>query len=114
MIPSIKVIMVKDKDYRVVIELKKRLVKKIPIVDIKIFGSRARGDEDEFSDLDVFIEVEYLSSEIKQAIYDISWEVGYKHEVFISPLIFSREDIEKSPLKSSPIVKNIMEDGISI
>jgi predicted nucleotidyltransferase len=105
---------VTDKDYQAVQELKRELSKKLSIVDLKIFGSRARGKGREFSDLDVFIEVEYVNSKIKKEIYDISWEIGFKHDIFISPLIFSRYDIESSPLKASPIVKNIMEDGITV
>lgn len=103
-----------EKDFQIARELKRKLDKKVSLVDVRVFGSRAIGKEDEFSDLDVFIEVESIDKELKEEIYDIAWEVGFKHGIFISPLIFSREEIEHSPLKASPIVKNIMEDGINI
>ena len=101
-----------EKDREIASILKKRLLEAVPLVDFRIFGSRARGDADEYSDLDVFIEVDHLSREIKEQIQDIAWEVGFENYSVISPLIFSRHEIENTPLRSSPIVKNVMEEGI--
>ncbi len=37
-------------------ELKKRVSKLTSLLDFRLFGSRARGDADEFSDMDIFME----------------------------------------------------------
>jgi predicted nucleotidyltransferase len=103
-----------ERDYKVAKELKERLSKIIEIVDFRVFGSRARGVQDEYSDLDVFIEVENLDKEIEDRISSIAWEVGFEHSIFISPLLFTRYEIEDSPLRASPIVKNINEEGVKV
>ena len=102
------------KDRRIATELKERLSKVVPLVDLIVFGSRARGDQDEYSDMDVFIEVDTIDRETKEVIHEIVWEVGFEKFMVISPLLFTRYEIEDSPLRSSQIVKNIFEEGVRI
>ncbi len=103
-----------ENDFKIAKELKLRLTEVANIVDFRVFGSRARGNQDEFSDLDVFIEVENLDRIIKKKIRNITWEIGFENSVFISSLIFTRYEIEVSPLRASPIIKNINEEGVKI
>lgn len=103
-----------QKDYEIAKELKKRLSEVVNLIDFRIFGSRARGEADEYSDMDVFIEVEYLDKQLKEKIRNITWEVGFENSIYISPLIFTRYEIEDSPLRASPIVKNIAEEGVKV
>lgn len=103
-----------EKDYKIARELKNRLSQVVHIIDFRIFGSRARGDADEYSDMDIFLELDFINKEKKEMISDIVWEVGFNNFIVISPLFFTKEEIENSPLRSSPIVKNIMEEGIKI
>lgn len=103
-----------SKDRSTARELKERLSKIASVIDLIIFGSRARGDQDEYSDMDVFIEVASLDKELKEKIYEIVWEVGFENFMVISPLICTKDEIENSPLRSAPIVKNIFEEGIRI
>ena len=102
------------KDLKIAEELKGRLSEVVGLVDFKVFGSRARGDADEFSDLDVFIEVEHLDRELKEKIKDIVWQVGFDNYIVISPLIFTRDEVENSPLRSSPIIQSIAEEGVPV
>lgn len=104
----------KQIDYKIAKELKERLSEVVSIIDFKVFGSRARGDADEYSDMDVFIEVESINKELKNRIYKIAWEVGFGNFMVISLLIFTRYEIEESPMKVSPIVKNIAEEGVKV
>lgn len=103
----------KNEDLQVAKDLKARLSTVVLLVDFKIFGSRARGTDGEYSDMDIFIEVEHLNKTLKRKIRDIVWEVGFENSLYISSLIFTRFEIENSPLRVSPIVKNIMEEGIA-
>jgi predicted nucleotidyltransferase len=104
----------RSEDIRIARELKGRLSSLVDLLDFKVFGSRARGDADEYSDLDVFFEVESLDSELKEKISAIVWEVGFNNYTVISPLIFTRDELENSPLRSSPIVECIAEEGVAV
>jgi uncharacterized protein len=104
----------KDKDRGVALELKNRLAGLVQLVDFCVFGSRARGDAMEDSDMDVFIEVENLDKDLKERVQDAAWEVGFENFMVISPLIFTRDELENSPLRSSPIVRVIKEEGSQI
>ena len=106
--------MLTENDARIARELKKRLSEVVQLVDFKVFGSRARGDADEYSDMDVFIEVESLDKNLKERISDIAWEVGFENYIIISTLIFTRGEIENSPLRASSIVHNIAEEGVTV
>jgi predicted nucleotidyltransferase len=101
-------------DLKIALELKKRISEVTRLIDFKVFGSRARGDDDKYSDLDVFIVTESTDRAVEDKIQHIAWEVGLNYSVFISPLIFSRYEIEESPLRASPIVKNILEEGLRV
>lgn len=103
-----------ERDKKIARILKKRLSDEVQLLDLKVFGSCARGDADEYSDMDVFVEVESISRKIRDKINDIAWEVGYENFIVISPIIFTRDEIKNSPLRSSPIVKSILEEGIGI
>lgn len=105
--------MTKD-DLRIAEQLKRRLSEISPIVDFRIFGSRAREDADPDSDMDVFLEVESLDREVKERLSNIAWEVGFENHMVVSLLIFTRDEIENSALRSSPIVTGIAEEGIRI
>ena len=104
----------KPRDYEIAGELKRRLEAAVDLTDFKIFGSKARGDDDEFSDLDVFVEVGTLDRKVKDLISEIAWEVGLENSTFISTLVFSVDEVENSALRASPILLNISEEGIRV
>ncbi len=95
-------------------EAKEKLSQQIPVFDLRLFGSRARGDDTPESDLDIHIETVSLTRQQQQIVSDVLWEIGFEHGVVVAPLIFSREDIENGPLFASPIYKAVMRDGIPV
>jgi len=103
-----------DRDLNIAQELKHRLAGMVELLDFRIFGSRARGDADEQSDMDVFVEVERLDKKLKEMILDSAWELGFNNLMVIAPLIFTRNELENTPLRSSPIVKVIFQEGIKV
>ncbi len=106
--------MMNKKDLNIAMELKKRLSEQVQLVDMSVFGSRARGNAAEDSDMDVFIEVDSLDKKLKEQILDITWEIGLENLMVISPLIVSRDELDNSPLRSSSIIKSIRQEGYRI
>jgi predicted nucleotidyltransferase len=106
--------MLNERDYKLAQGLKTRLEKITPILAFRVFGSRARGDYAEDSDLDVFIEIKETQPATLDAISDAVWEMGFHHHTVISPVIFSQFELEHTPLRSSPLVKNILGEGIAL
>lgn len=101
-------------DYQIAKKLKDRLLNIVPLLDFRVFGSRAREDHEGYSDIDLFLEVDALSKELESKIYDIAWEIGYENLRVFSLHIFTKDEIENSPLRLSPIVKNIFNEGVRI
>lgn len=104
----------KPEDLQIAKELKREVSQAVTLLDFRVFGSRARGTADEYSDLDIFLEVESLDKSTREKIFLITWEVGLRHGLVISPLIYTRWELEESPLKASPIVENIFEEGVAV
>lgn len=99
-------------DRRIVRELQRRLAKIVPIRDLRVFGSRARGDAAPESDLDVFIELEQATPELRQRISEIAWEVGFEMDRVISTVVTTRDDLEHGAMGANPLVLTIEREGV--
>lgn len=58
-----------ENDYKIARELKELLVAQANVIDFRVFG--ARGDADTESDMDVFVEVESLTPEVKDEVVGV-------------------------------------------
>ncbi len=83
---------------------------------VVLYGSYARGDYDEGSDVDVMLliekEEEALREDIDQVI-SLETEIGLQHDVFISPFLQSYAKYIKY-LPDIPFYQNIEREGIVI
>jgi predicted nucleotidyltransferase len=105
--------MIED-DLQTARELKKRVSKLTPLIDFRLFGSRARGDADDYSDMDIFMEFETVDKDLRNKVKNTAWEMTMESGIVVTTLLFSRHEIEDSPLRSSPIIRVIMEEGVSV
>ncbi len=101
-------------DLQIARELKKRVSKITPLIDFRLFGSRARGDADDYSDMDIFMEFETVDRELKSRVKNAAWEMTLESGIVVTTLLFSRHEIEDTPLRASPIIRVIMEEGIPV
>jgi len=103
-----------ENDLKTARELKKRVSKFTPPIDFRLFGSRARGDADDYSDMDIFMEFETVDKDLKSRVKNCAWEMTMESGIVVTTLLFSRHEIEDSPLRSSPIIRVIMEEGVPV
>jgi len=103
-----------QKDRNIALRVKAELSRQADLVEMRVFGSRARGTAEAGSDLDLFIEVESLDRGLKAKLSEIVWEIGFDTGTVISPLFFTRKEIEQTPLRSSFIVESIMAEGVPV
>jgi predicted nucleotidyltransferase len=79
-----------------------------------LFGSRARGDADETSDIDVAVVVADLTKEVKRKIIDCVVEVEIKYLVPISIIVFSEDEFRRLRELERRIALDIEMEGIEI
>ncbi len=101
-------------DENIALEFRNKIKQIIHIIDLKVFGSRARGDATDESDLDIFIEVEDITLNQRQQIFEIAFEVGFEMERIITTFVATKKQIEEGPLGANPIIFNIENEGIRI
>ncbi len=99
-------------DRQIAREFQSRLATAMPVLDLRVFGSRARGDAAPDSDLDVFIEVETLTSSLRQQISEIAWEVGFEWDRVISTIVTTRDQLEQGAMGANPLILEIEREGV--
>lgn len=93
-------------------ELRKRYGKNI--VSLNLFGSRSRGESDEFSDLDILVTVTKRTPSMKMEIFDLAYDIFLTTEINISPLIITGNEFNDLVARERSLAKNIQRDGIVV
>lgn len=83
-------------------------------VRVIIFGSRARGDYEEGSDIDIAIIVSGLTRELKNSILDLVAGIELKYLTPLSALVISETDFEFLKKKERRIALDIDREGIPV
>ena len=104
----------KENEERALSELREELIAKYPIIDIRLFGSKARGQGRQDSDLDVMIEIPDYDQAMVAEIDDIIYRINLEHDVFISALVFGKDELEEGPMSEAPIYKVIQREGVPL
>lgn len=95
-------------------DLKQSLKHDFQLVDLRLYGSKARGTADADSDIDVMIELEELTPTFYDKVFDVVFDINLRHGVFISAVLFGRDELEAGPMSASPIFKAIERDGVRL
>jgi uncharacterized protein len=103
-----------ENEERALKRLREELFARYPIIDIRLYGSKARGEGRQDSDLDVMIELPEYDRAIVEEIDDRVYRINLEHDVFISALVFGKDELEEGPMSESPIYKVIQMEGVPL
>lgn len=83
-------------------------------IKLILYGSRARGDYDDESDIDIAIIVRGLTRELKKRIIDVVVDIEIKYLTPLSTLLLSEEDFELLKKRERRIALDIEREGIPL
>ncbi len=98
-------------------ELRDRLRKRFGerLVKLVLFGSKARGDGDEESDIDVLVVIRDFD-DLKED-YEVSHilsRIDLRHSVFMQTVEYSEDNYEECRRRELPLVTNVEREGVPL
>lgn len=103
------------KDERKALENVKGMIsEKYRLLDFILYGSKATGRDTKESDIDVMVELEEDSRDVRWDIYKMVADVNINSGCVISPVLFSRKELEEGPMDQSPLYRRIVKEGVKI
>ncbi len=82
--------------------------------EVRLFGSFARGEADEASDVDVAVVLESVDWETRRDVIDLATDTGLAYDLLISPTIFDRETYESWRRQERALVLAVEREGVPL
>jgi predicted nucleotidyltransferase len=110
---SVETAMMNECDRETLKEFSAKVREQFPEAQIWAFGSRARGDAQPDSDLDICVVIDNLDRSSRKAISHIAWKVGFERDLLITTVKYSRQQFESKVFAVSPSINNILKEGVA-
>lgn len=91
------------------------LTQRLPDVEVTLFGSRARGDAEVHSDLDLLVILpDGAADDDRDYVSECAWEAGFEHGIVVVPVVFTRQEWERGPERESLLAKAVAKEGVPL
>jgi len=84
------------------------------VLDIRLFGSYARSNAHEGSDVDVAVVLEEAGWKARRDVIDLAADFGLAHDLTLSPTVFDRKTWERWRAQDRPLARDIEHRGIRL
>jgi predicted nucleotidyltransferase len=84
------------------------------LVELKLFGSKARGDDNPQSDIDVLAVVSDDDWHLCDTVYGIATEELLETDICISPKVISQRRLEQLSKEGDSFVRNIQKNAVAV
>jgi uncharacterized protein len=104
-----------DVERQVLDRFKSSLRERLNVFQIILFGSRARGDADSFSDMDVVVILDAEADDrSREMVSNCAWEAGFEFGIVVAPIVFSRAEWETDASRHSLLGKAVVQEGLAV
>ena len=86
------------------------------VVDVRLFGSEARGDSMPESDIDVLVVVQPDGERaaLEDRAIDIAFDVNLEFGVYVSPRVITPGILNDPAWRETPFIKNVTGESIPL
>jgi predicted nucleotidyltransferase len=101
----------KKNDNKAIRQFKKAVLEKFQEAQIILFGSKALGRSDEFSDINLLVLIDGpVSTKIEDEIFELAFKVGLELDVVISVVVESKDFWQASLSRATLFFQNMKEE----
>lgn len=105
----------KTKEKKALRELKRKIIGKFTDAKVILYGSKARKDAEEFSDIDILVVLtRKISNAVEEKIFDMAYDIELKYDVVFGVLVESKRFWDSELANAMPIHWNIDREGVSV
>lgn len=96
--------------------LKEGLINRFgPDVELRIFGSVARGDYQEQSDIDLLVVLPGpVNNAVEEQVFDMAYDVELEYGLVIGTIVYSKDFWYSDHAAAMPLYKNIQREGLLV
>jgi len=84
------------------------------VLQTVLFGSKARGDSELWSDIDILVVVDQDDWRLSHAISTLAAKVSLEFDVLISPRVIGKERWERMKQRRFGLYRNVAAEGIPL
>ena len=95
-------------------KLKAALARDFRVVELRLFGSKARGDSDQESDIDVLVVLEDYDWDTRMAVVDLCTDISIDYGVLLTPVLYTRAEFDSGLTKVTPFYQAVAREGLPI
>ena len=84
-------------------------------VELRIFGSVARGDYREYSDIDILVVLPVkVDNAVEEQVFDMAYDIELEYGLDIGTIVYSKDFWYSERAAAMPLYKNIQREGLFV
>jgi predicted nucleotidyltransferase len=90
-------------------------LKRFPGAGIILYGSKARGEDEEFSDIDILVLLdEVVNNSLEEEIFSTAFQLELEYDVIFGIIVYSKNFWDSKLGREIPLHWNVDKEGILV